>query len=162
MEVGSERAERHGDQIGDQERQRGELEGHGQAGEQLRADRHVVLERVAEIAAQHAAKPREVLDVQRPIEAVLVLEPGDRLRRGVDAERRLGRGARHHVDGDEQDERGGDQGGNERQQAERDQPQHQREPVPPAGVLSDPPTKVSGYSNQASFNVFRKPVRIGW
>ena len=160
---GGERPQRHGDQVGDEEGQQGELEGDRQAAEQLGTDSDVVLERGAEIAAQHLAEPFEILDMQRPVEAVHRLEAGDRLRRRIDAERRTRRRARQHVDGDEQHDRRRDQRRDEGQQAKRQETEHDSRiaPLPRCGrgvicLRSD-----RQLSNQASFRVLRKPVRIG-
>ena len=94
MVEGGECAERYGDQIGDEKGEDRQLQRNGQPLQHLGPDRHMILERRAEVAAEHPPEPVEILNMQRAVEPVLMLEASNRLWRGIDTQRRLRRRAR--------------------------------------------------------------------
>ena len=72
------------------------------------------------MAVERLPQPLEILNMQRAIHPLIVLETGECLRRRVDTESGLGRRSRDHVDGNEQNDGRGQQRGHKRRQTEPD------------------------------------------
>ena len=163
MSKARQRAEGNREAYGDQECHGRQLEGCRKPFQDVWPDRYGVLEGRAEIALERVPRPFQILHREGPVETMLVLEPLQRLRCGVDAERGARRRAGHDVHGHEEDHRGHEQGRNKGDQPPEDEAKHgDGAPARSGGCPATPGrSAAAGYSSQASFSVLRNPVRIG-
>jgi hypothetical protein len=102
--AGRERGERHRDQDREGRAVADQPERDRQAIDDELASRHVVEERITQVAVDEPLHEELVLNKERLVEAPLLMQERDPLRRRVDTQHRAGRVARHEMDHEEHED----------------------------------------------------------